>query len=185
VSETAGKVTGVVDVHGTTGAFVHQQQAQPQPGFGALDQIACPACGKAMGLARRSPDAAHGEAFELQTFCCRGCDREIQRSVDAQGRPPPEHDHGAPDALHAGEPRPAAFDPETNRKLTEAFEAAWLAYRQAANHDPNPVETSSARDVLAQRIIQMAQLGERDETVLVADALAHLHHVRRQAASKA
>lgn len=75
----------------------------------------------------------------------------------------------------------APFDPKTTTALTSAFEAAWLAYCREAHRAMDEDEAAGTRDLLAQRIIRMAQLGERDQAALVADALAHLHHLRHAA----
>ena len=63
-----------------------QQQQQPQRiTFGALDQVTCPRCGGRMWLTRRCPS---GENYERQTFGCRACAHELERTVDAAGQPP-------------------------------------------------------------------------------------------------
>jgi len=38
-----------------------------------------------MSLGRRMPHSEHGEAYERQTFTCRGCGHEMERSVDRSG----------------------------------------------------------------------------------------------------
>ena len=58
-----------------------------QRDFGVKDHPACPKCGKAMVLVRRTPHPEYGSAFERQTFTCFACDREIERSADAYGNP--------------------------------------------------------------------------------------------------
>jgi transposase-like protein len=67
-----------------------QQQQQPQR-FGALDQIRCPKCGDRMWLTRRSPRDEH---YEHQSFLCRSCEHEVQRTVDVEGRAPPDGSAG-------------------------------------------------------------------------------------------
>jgi transposase-like protein len=56
--------------------------------FGADDKPGCPKCGMTMTLIRRTPHSEHGDAYERQTFTCRECGHEIERSADTQGKPP-------------------------------------------------------------------------------------------------
>jgi C4-type Zn-finger protein len=56
--------------------------------FGAEEKPTCPNCGDAMRLRHRSPDEAYGFRFERQTFTCASCNFRIERSVDADGKPP-------------------------------------------------------------------------------------------------
>ena len=60
---------------------------QPKRSYGADDLPKCPACGGAMSLIRRTPDSEHGAGWERQTFVCRECRHEIERSVDSTGNP--------------------------------------------------------------------------------------------------
>jgi len=61
------------------------------------------------------------------------------------------------------------FDVDTTIILASAFDAAWLAL-QISN---SPVAADDeTRDLLAQRIIEVAQRGERDKRRLVDEALA-------------
>ena len=53
--------------------------------FGLDDTFACPECGGLMHLTRRRPHPIRGDAFEMQTFTCRICNREIQRGIDHLG----------------------------------------------------------------------------------------------------
>jgi uncharacterized protein with PIN domain len=53
--------------------------------FGAKDIYKCPRCGDKMRLTRRSPFPDHANRYEHQTFTCRNCRFEIQRSVDEHG----------------------------------------------------------------------------------------------------
>jgi hypothetical protein len=41
-----------------------------------------------MCLRNRNPDAAYGLRYERQTFTCAACDFRIERSIDADGKPP-------------------------------------------------------------------------------------------------
>jgi hypothetical protein len=61
--------------------------ARRQVGFGANDSPICPRCGTAMQLKRRTPHPLYGYDYELQSFACQGCGREIHRSADAAGLP--------------------------------------------------------------------------------------------------
>ena len=62
-----------------------------------------------------------------------------------------------------------AFDPDLNRVLGGAFD---LACATAAREER--AISPWTREVLAQRIIQMAQLGERDPDQLCEDAMRYL-----------
>lgn len=63
-----------------------------------------------------------------------------------------------------------ALDPETNVIIGRAFDAAWLKLGFARNN----AGAEQLRTALAQRIIAMAQRGERDVASLRDDALEHL-----------
>ena len=53
--------------------------------FGVTDTPPCPNCKNPMRLSRRTPHSKLGYAFELQTFTCRVCQYEIERSADELG----------------------------------------------------------------------------------------------------
>ncbi len=55
--------------------------------FGVHEGPICPACAKTMQVTRRTPHPLHGHTYELQTFECRTCGNEIERSADRSGRP--------------------------------------------------------------------------------------------------
>jgi hypothetical protein len=55
--------------------------------FGAHDGPTCPACLKVMYITRRTPHPLYGNTYELQTFECRTCRAEIERSADRSGLP--------------------------------------------------------------------------------------------------
>jgi hypothetical protein len=59
-------------------------------GFGADVGPKCPTCGWMMLVTRRTPHPVHGNKYELQTFRCRTCEGEIERSADRDGLP---HEH--------------------------------------------------------------------------------------------
>lgn len=70
--------------------------------------------------------------------------------------------------------RKAAFDADEVALLARAFEQAWQSARgsQAATV---PGGEAHVRELIARRVIQLAQLGERDQTVLATDALGFLN----------
>ncbi len=53
--------------------------------FGATDTPICPVCRNIMRLSRRMPHPTRGYDFELQTFTCRICRHEIERTADICG----------------------------------------------------------------------------------------------------
>jgi transposase-like protein len=55
--------------------------------FGSADELRCPQCGGTMSLTRRTPHSEHGDSYERQTFTCRECRHEIERSTDTHGKP--------------------------------------------------------------------------------------------------
>ncbi len=68
----------------------------------------------------------------------------------------------------------SAFDPESLRILTDAFENAWQALQTAGTTFHFDGHAEQTRDILARCIIEMAKLGERDRDKLRDAALAHL-----------
>lgn len=57
--------------------------------FGVGDKPRCPNCAEPMFLTRRSPAADYALQYERQKFTCPACDHEIERVVDAEGKPMP------------------------------------------------------------------------------------------------
>jgi transcription elongation factor Elf1 len=53
--------------------------------FGARDVFKCPQCGDEMRVTRRSPHSDLGGGYERQTFTCRNCRHDVERSVDSMG----------------------------------------------------------------------------------------------------
>jgi uncharacterized protein YbaR (Trm112 family) len=53
--------------------------------FGAADSLVCPECKNHMCLTRRMPHPVLGYDFELQTFTCSVCRREIERTANREG----------------------------------------------------------------------------------------------------
>lgn len=68
----------------------------------------------------------------------------------------------------------SAFDPETLRILTGAFEDAWQSLRTVGTASRSDRHAEQTREILARCIIEMAKLGERDRPKLRNAALAHL-----------
>jgi hypothetical protein len=64
------------------------QLMERERSFGAGDMLVCAGCGNEMSATRRTPDPAHGEVYELQTFECWACGNVLTRSVDKAGNPP-------------------------------------------------------------------------------------------------
>ena len=67
-----------------------------------------------------------------------------------------------------------AFDSDTTALLASAFDAAWDTVKKSSNPLAANDRAAWTREVLAKRIIDRAQQGERDPKRLVDDALAHL-----------
>jgi hypothetical protein len=55
--------------------------------FGARNGPTCPDCTRPMYVTRRTPHPLYGITYELQTFECRTCGGEIERSADRSGLP--------------------------------------------------------------------------------------------------
>ena len=68
----------------------------------------------------------------------------------------------------------AAFDPETTRLLVSAFNEAWESVVRSGSDFATNGQATSARLILARRIIDTAARGERDHLALVTDAVAFL-----------
>jgi hypothetical protein len=67
-----------------------------------------------------------------------------------------------------------AFDPNTTELLASAFDIAWDTVKKSGSALAADDQAMSTREVLAKRIIEMGQQGERDRQRLIDDALAHL-----------
>jgi hypothetical protein len=68
----------------------------------------------------------------------------------------------------------AAFDADSVRVLTAAFDEAWQSIQSSGISLPSAAYANAIREILALRIIEMARLGERDRRRLCDDALLHL-----------
>jgi tartrate dehydratase beta subunit/fumarate hydratase class I family protein len=67
-----------------------------------------------------------------------------------------------------------AFDPDTTSLLASAFDSAWETVKKSGSHLAADGQALSTREILAKRIIERAQAGERDPVKLTSDALSHL-----------
>jgi len=64
------------------------------------------------------------------------------------------------------------FDVDTTIILASAFDAAWLSLQISNNPVAADDRAAETRGLLAQRLIEVAQRGERDKVRLVNEALA-------------
>ena len=67
--------------------------------------------------------------------------------------------------------RETAFTPETIQILAAALDEVWDSLRQSGSRLVRPAYSRAMREVVAKRIIEMAQRGMQDREALVADAL--------------
>jgi hypothetical protein len=67
--------------------------------------------------------------------------------------------------------RETAFTPETIQILAAALDEAWERLRQSGSRLAKPAYSRAMREVVAKRIIEMAQRGVEDREALVTDAL--------------
>jgi hypothetical protein len=67
-----------------------------------------------------------------------------------------------------------AFDSDEVKVLTQAFDETWRAVQKSGICFSSDAYKNAAREVLALRIIEIAQLGERDPNRLREDALLYL-----------
>ena len=68
----------------------------------------------------------------------------------------------------------SAFDPETIDILVGVYEAAWLKVEQTGSKFASPGYQRGAQEIIAKRIIEMAQRGERNAVTLADDAVEFL-----------
>ncbi len=68
----------------------------------------------------------------------------------------------------------SAFDPETIKLLVAAFEEAWTKVEQSGSKLASPARRRGAQEILAKRIIETAQRGEREPQQLAQDAVDYL-----------
>jgi hypothetical protein len=67
--------------------------------------------------------------------------------------------------------REAAFTPETIQVLVAALDEAWERLRQSRSPLARPAYSRAMREVVAKRIIEIAQRGVQDREALVKDAV--------------
>jgi hypothetical protein len=68
----------------------------------------------------------------------------------------------------------SAFEPEMIEILASVFEAAWQKVEESGSKLASPAYRGPAQEIIAKRIIEMAQRGERDTAGLADDAVAYL-----------
>ena len=68
----------------------------------------------------------------------------------------------------------SAFDPELIETLVSAYEDAWRRIEQSGSEFASPRYRRVAKEIVAKRIIEMAQRGEREPAKLAEDAVAYL-----------
>jgi hypothetical protein len=67
-----------------------------------------------------------------------------------------------------------AFDPEAIQILASALDDAWDRIQKSGSRFARPAYARAIREVLAKRIIEAAQRGEKDKLKLAADAVKFL-----------
>ena len=67
-----------------------------------------------------------------------------------------------------------SFDPEAIKILASAFDEAWGAVQRSSSTLCRPAYAGTIREVLAKRIIEMAQHGQSDAHSLCDDAVQYL-----------
>lgn len=65
-----------------------------------------------------------------------------------------------------------AFDVDTTKILASAFDTAWFSLQTSGSASAADGQAAGTRDLLARRIIELAERGERDRQRLVHQALA-------------
>jgi hypothetical protein len=68
----------------------------------------------------------------------------------------------------------SAFDPEVIETLVAAYEDAWQKIERSGSAFASPRYRRAAQEIVAKRIIEMAQRGEREPSHLADDAVAYL-----------
>jgi hypothetical protein len=68
----------------------------------------------------------------------------------------------------------SAFEPEFIETLVSAYEDAWQQVEKSGSTFASPRYKRAAREIIAKRIIEMAQRGEREPTRLAEDAVSYL-----------
>jgi len=68
----------------------------------------------------------------------------------------------------------SAFDPEFIETLVSAYEDAWQKIEKSGSAFASPRYQRAAQEIVAKRIIEMAQRGEREPARLTEDAVTYL-----------
>ena len=68
----------------------------------------------------------------------------------------------------------SAFEPEVIDILAAAFEGAWATIEKSGSSLASPRYKRVAQEIMAKRIIETAQRGERDQKRLADDAVNYL-----------
>jgi hypothetical protein len=68
----------------------------------------------------------------------------------------------------------AAFEPEMIDFLVSVYKTAWTKVEQSGSKFASPAYQRAAQEIIAKRIIENAQRGERDPAQLADDAVAFL-----------
>jgi hypothetical protein len=69
---------------------------------------------------------------------------------------------------------PVAFDPETVKGLSLAFDSAWEEIRESGSEFARPAYASAMREEIAKHLIDMVGAGETDQIKLTRGAIAFL-----------
>jgi hypothetical protein len=72
----------------------------------------------------------------------------------------------------------AGFNPDETHLLTEAFDRAWIKFKASGHALGSEACAPSTRALLAKRIIETAQKGERNVDRLVEDGVGYLAEVK-------
>ena len=67
-----------------------------------------------------------------------------------------------------------AFDPESIQVLASALDEAWSRIEQSGSQFARPAYSRVMREIIAKRIIEIAQQGVKDQQMLVDDAMRFL-----------
>ncbi len=67
-----------------------------------------------------------------------------------------------------------AFDPESIQLLASTLDEAWSRIEQSGSQFARPAYSRAMREVIAKRIIEIAQQGVKDQQTLVDDAIRFL-----------
>ncbi|MGO8842845.1 MAG: hypothetical protein ACLQF1_17450 [Methyloceanibacter sp.] len=73
--------------------------------------------------------------------------------------------------LEFSRPEERAFDPEAIQLLASALDEAWGKIEKSGSRFARPAYSRAMREVVAKRIVDMAQGGIKDRQTLVDDAL--------------